>query len=79
MGRVVQDYDMPDRVIPEGARYLKPESACTKLDRGRSWLWDRVKRDPTFPRPLYIDRKAPLFLESELDEWVRSRQPKAAA
>ena len=70
---------MATRVIPEGARFLKPERACSKLDRGRSWLWDRVKRDPTFPRPIYIDRKAPLFIESELDEWVRSRERKEAA
>ena len=70
---------MPARVIPEGATFLKPERACSKLDRGRSWLWDRVKRDPTFPRPIYIDHKAPLFIESELEECVRSRQSKEPA
>ena len=68
---------MTDRVIPQGGRYLKPESACNKLDRGRSWLWERVKNDPTFPRPIYIDHKSPLFLESEIDRWIAERAAKS--
>lgn len=64
---------MADRVIPEGAKFLKPRSVCEKFDRGHSWLWDRVKRDPTFPRPLYLDQKAPVFVEAELDQWVTGR------
>jgi predicted DNA-binding transcriptional regulator AlpA len=69
---------MADRVI-DGAKFLSPSSASNKFDRGRSWVWDRVKRDPTFPRPIYIDNKAPLFRESELDAWLESRIARKAA
>jgi predicted DNA-binding transcriptional regulator AlpA len=64
---------MADRVIPEGARFLSPTSASSKVDRGRSWIWDRLRRDPTFPKPVYLDDKAPLFIEAELDAWVAAR------
>lgn len=64
---------MPDRVIPEGARFLSPSRACSKFDRGRSWIWERLRTDPTFPRPVYIDNKAPLFIEAELDDWAAAR------
>ena len=66
------------RVIPDGGRFLKPESAAAKFDRGRSWVWERVKRDPTFPRPIYLAPKAPLFIEAELDAWAASRVAEAA-
>jgi predicted DNA-binding transcriptional regulator AlpA len=64
---------MAGRTIPEGAKFLSPSSACVKFDRGRSWIWDRVRRDPTFPRPIYLDNKAPRFLESELEAWAAAR------
>jgi predicted DNA-binding transcriptional regulator AlpA len=70
----VQETALPDRVLPEGGRFLKPETAAKiKFDRGRSWIWDRVKNDPTFPKPYYIDHKSPLFLEAELDGWIAAR------
>lgn len=64
---------MLDRKIPNGETYLKPESACRKLDRGRSWLWNKVKTDASFPKPVYIDHKSPLFIASQLEEWVAAR------
>jgi predicted DNA-binding transcriptional regulator AlpA len=65
---------MPDRAMPNGGRFLKPETAANiKFDRGRSWIWEKVKSDPSFPRPYYIDHKSPLFLESELDAWIAAR------
>ena len=64
---------MADRVIPEGAKFLKPKSVCARFDRGHSWLWAKLKSDPDFPRPYYLDPKAPLFLESELDAYISAR------
>ncbi len=56
--------------IPQGARCLKPKMAAEKCGRRDSWLWAKLKTDPTFPRPIYLSRKAPVFLEHELDAWL---------
>lgn len=57
----------------QGARCLKPTAAAEKLGRGKSWLWDRLKHDPTFPRPVYLSPHAPVFLEHELDAWLANQ------
>ena len=64
---------MADRVIPEGARFLKPANAGKKFDRGRSWVWAKIKNDPDFPQPVYLDPNVPLLIEQELDAWAASR------
>jgi predicted DNA-binding transcriptional regulator AlpA len=51
-------------------RALTPRLVCEKFSRKKSWLWDRVKNDPTFPRPFYLSPRAPLFIESELDAYM---------
>ncbi|CAG4907425.1 helix-turn-helix transcriptional regulator [Paraburkholderia gardini] len=58
------------RNVPAGARCLSPKQTYTKFSRQKSWLWDRVKNDPTFPRPLYLGPRSPVFLEHELDAWL---------
>lgn len=56
--------------IPPGARCLTPKRTCEKLDRKKSWLWDRVKNDANFPKPGYYSPRSPFFLEHELDEYI---------
>lgn len=68
--RVSTDVVTVARQIPAGAKCVTPKAACAKFSRGKSWLWDRVKNDPEFPRPLYTAPGAPLFLEHELDAYV---------
>ena len=41
---------------------------CFKFSRKKTWLYDLIKRDPTFPRPLGIGASQ-LWAESELDTW----------
>jgi predicted DNA-binding transcriptional regulator AlpA len=60
----------PSRKIPSGAKCLSPKQTYSKFSRKKSWLWDRLKSDPTFPRPLYLGPRAPVFLEHELDAWL---------
>ena len=61
--------------IPVGAKCLTPRQACEKLARRKSWLWDRIKSDPTFPRPIYLSSKGPVLIEQDIDEWLgRLRQ-----
>lgn len=71
---------MAKRVIPSGAKCLKPANARKKLDRGNSWLWDRVKNDPDFPKPIYLGT-SPVFLEHEIDAWLadQAEKPRKAA
>ena len=56
--------------IPSGAKCLTPKQVCDKLSRRKSWLWQRLKNDPNFPRPVYFGPSAPVFIEADLDEWL---------
>ena len=61
---------MAVNVIPSGTRCLSPNKTCEKFDRKKSWLWDRVKNDPRFPKPVYLSSGSPVFLEHELDAYI---------
>jgi prophage regulatory protein len=72
-GHAVRRSIMTDQIIQSGARCLSPKKACEKLDRRKSWLWDRVKNDPGFPKPIYLSAGSPVFLEHELDAYIANR------
>jgi prophage regulatory protein len=63
--------------IPAGARCLKRAETCRKFAKQKSWLWDRLKNDPTFPRPIYLGPKSPVWLEHELDAWLSAQRERA--
>ena len=42
---------------------------CDKLACKKSWLYDRAKNDPSFPRPLRLGT-VPRYIEAELDAWM---------
>ena len=55
-------------------RCLKPAAAAAKLGRKTTWLYEKLKSDATFPRPVTLgDKSGPVFLEHELDEWLSAR------
>jgi predicted DNA-binding transcriptional regulator AlpA len=60
-------------------RYLSIPRVCDKLSRKKTWVYDRVKNDPTFPRPLKLGAWQ-VFIESQIDEWVmlQAQQRQAA-
>lgn len=61
---------MKNNSIPSGTRGLSIKDAGAKFGRGKSWVWDKIKNDPTFPRPVYLGPKAPVLLEHELEAWL---------
>lgn len=65
--------------IPSGARCLPPAKTCAKLGRGNTWLWEKVKTDPDFPKPVYLGPKSPVFIEQHLDEYIAKCAAKSAA
>lgn len=64
-------------VIPEGARCLTIPKAGEKLCKSKSWIWDRIKNDPTFPKPIYIGK--PVLIEQALDSWLASQAANSRA
>lgn len=68
---------MAEIAIPPGARCLTPKRACEKLGRQKSWLWDRVKSDPEFPKPIYYGPNAPVFIDAHLDAWLAAQAEKS--
>jgi predicted DNA-binding transcriptional regulator AlpA len=59
--------------IEPGTRYLSIARVCDKLSRRKTWLYDQVKKDPTFPRPLRINSRQ-VFAEPEVDAWVMNQR-----
>lgn len=59
--------------IPQGTRCLSIPKACEKLCRGKSWVWDRIKNDPNFPKPVKFAAGRPVMLEHELDAWLAAQ------
>jgi len=54
---------------PPGERYLSITRVCDKLSRRKSWVYEKIKSDPTFPFPVRIGGRQS-FIESAIDEWV---------
>lgn len=42
-----------------------------KLNRGRSWIYDRIAKDASFPRPVRMGRSV-RFLEREVLAWANA-------
>lgn len=57
-------------IIPQGARCLTPTKVRQKLCKGNTWLWDRVKNDPDFPKPIYLAPRSPVFIEQQIDAYL---------
>jgi len=54
---------------PPTERYLSIARVCDKLSRRKSWVYDKLKNDPTFPRPIRLG-SWPVLVESQIDEWM---------
>jgi predicted DNA-binding transcriptional regulator AlpA len=61
------------RNIPPGAKCLTPQQTCVKLGRKQTWLRDKIKNDPTFPKPLYLSTKSWVLIEQHLDDYLAER------
>jgi predicted DNA-binding transcriptional regulator AlpA len=53
-----------------GDRYLSIKRLGDKLSRGRTWIFDTVRDDPSFPRPFVVNNRK-LFSEAAVDAWIR--------
>jgi len=42
-------------------------------NRSRWWLYDQLKKDPTFPRPVKTGEHTIAWIRSELDNWIATR------
>jgi predicted DNA-binding transcriptional regulator AlpA len=56
---------MEKRLQP-GDVYLKVSTAATRMDVSMSTVWDRIKNDDRFPRPLYDGKGMARIIEREL-------------
>jgi predicted DNA-binding transcriptional regulator AlpA len=66
---IYQELNMTSLNHTAGPRYLTIALVCDKLSHQKSWLYNKVKTDPTFPRPVMLGSRQ-VFIESQIDEWV---------
>lgn len=59
--------------IPDGAICLTASLVKKKLACGNTWLWERVKNDPDFPKPVYLGPHRPMWIEQQLDDFLRRK------
>ena len=62
-----------ERQLLPGDKLISPYAAArAKFSRGRSWIWDRIKNDPEFPKPIAINGGR-FLIERELDEYIAKK------
>ena len=49
---------------------LTAREAAARLTISRPTLYNKLKNDPTFPRPIYVAKSAPRWRVDELDAWL---------
>lgn len=59
-----------DRLRP-GDELRKPSATAKKLGRSLSWVWEKLRKDPMFPRPLRNGDGMCFFIERELDDYMK--------
>lgn len=55
-------------------KLLRPKEAAQKLGVSRQSLWRWCRDNPDFPKPVKLAPGTTAFMESELEEFIRSRQ-----
>jgi len=53
----------------QGECYLNVARVCIKFSRKKTWLYDLIKSDPTFPRPMRLG-VSQMWAESHLEAWM---------
>lgn len=41
--------------------------------RSRQWLYNQLRKDPTFPRPIQTGPHSNAWIRAELDAWIAAR------
>lgn len=70
--------DNSARLLP-GDELRKPSTTAKKLGRSLSWIWEKLRKDQAFPRPIYNADGMCFFIERELDEYIRRNYSAAPA
>lgn len=57
---------------------LTAKQVAAKLSCAESFVWARIHKDPTFPKPLRIGEngRATRWIEGDLHEWLLTKQRK---
>jgi prophage regulatory protein len=54
-------------------RVLRRKQLETRLGVGRSTIYDLLRHDSSFPRPVRIGRRAIGWVSSEIESWLAQR------
>jgi prophage regulatory protein len=57
----------------EPIRILRRRQLEARLGIGRSTVYDWLRSDPSFPRPVRIGARAVGWIESEINAWLAER------
>lgn len=52
---------------------LRLPEVIRKTGLSRSTIYERVKKDPSFPQPISLGSRAIGFIDAEVDQWIESR------
>lgn len=55
---------------PAPDRLLTTREACERYGLKRTAFWERGRRDPSFPQPLYIGDRSPRWSQQAIDAYI---------
>ena len=70
---------MPNKTEASSARIKSVRDTAKYLGGSRSWLYDQLKRDASFPRPITMSPGRVGFIVDELDAWIEARAAERVA
>ena len=56
-------------------QYLTDNKVAERFSSHKSWVWRRMKDDPTFPRPYKFSNGCSRWKLSELEHWEKAHEP----
>lgn len=57
---------------------ISTESVAVKLGVARSSVWNLLKRDASFPRPVKLSARTVRWVENEIDAWLEGKKERCA-
>ena len=65
----------PQKTAAPAALLLRLPDVCQLLSLGRTSIYQKVKDDPTFPRPVKLTDRAVAWRRADLEAWVAGLSP----
>jgi prophage regulatory protein len=68
-----------DADLAQNDRFIRTAEVLRQTGLSHTGLYERMKSDPEFPRPLRLGHRTNVFSERQIQRWIRAKLEAAAA